>query len=68
MSRQQWQTMLNNCCLNGPVPTGRVVIWDDPSLLILIFFTGTIRAVSNNPKGQQDDELDENEYRNNCKK
>ncbi len=22
MFRQHWQTMLNKCCLNGPVPTG----------------------------------------------
>ena len=24
MFRQHWQTMLNKCCLNGPVPTGIV--------------------------------------------
>ncbi len=25
MFRQHWQTMLNKCCLNGPVPTGYTV-------------------------------------------
>ncbi len=30
--RQDWQTMLNKCCLNGPVPTGQylqIATWDD---------------------------------------
>ncbi len=26
MFRQHWQTMLNKCCLNGPVPTGTICI------------------------------------------
>ena len=30
MFRQQWQTMLNKCCLNGPVPTGEVHVGAPP--------------------------------------
>ncbi len=32
MFRQHWQTMLNKCCLNGPVPTGMCLMSILPSM------------------------------------
>ena len=70
MFKQHWQTMLNKCCLNGPVPTGNlasptirnvdypesgVAHYGEPSMEEIGYLDGIIRQAISKADGRLTD-------------